>query len=163
MASEQVVPYKRSRFSTRLPTNRLYTPSHFWMVETEPGTWRVGFTRFATRMLGDFVEQGFGVKQGDAVSVGQTIGWIEGFKAVTDLYCVVTGEFVGPNPALREDITLADTDPYGKGWLYEVRGTPESNSLDVQGYTEMLDLTIDKMQEEVSGGASATDDPACET
>lgn len=163
MAQEQVVAYKRSRFSTRLPTDRLYAPSHFWMVETQPDAWRIGFTKFATRMLGDFVEQGFEVKAGDPVAVGQTIGWIEGFKAVTDLYCIIEGEFLGGNPALNEDITLADTDPYGQGWLYGVRGKPAANSLDVQGYVEMLDLTIDKMQSDAHGGSSQPQEDPCQT
>ncbi len=57
------------------------------------GLWRVGFTKFATRMLGDFVEHAFEPKVGDPVTVGQTIGWVEGFKALTDLYCVADGTF----------------------------------------------------------------------
>jgi glycine cleavage system H protein len=167
MADQKVIAYKRSRFSTRLPTDRLYTPSHFWTLEIEPGIWRVGFTKFATRMLGDFVEQGFEVKTGETVTVGQNIGWVEGFKAVTDLYCVITGEFLETNAALREDITLADTDPYGKGWLYAVRGNPEPNSVDVQGYTQLLDLAIDKIQQDPHAGATTESvpekDDACPT
>ena len=147
--------YKRSRFSSRLPIDRLYTPSHFWVAQTEPGVWRVGFTKFATRMLGDLVEHGFGVKAGDAVTVGQTIGWVEGFKALTDIYCVIDGQFVGTNPALEKDVTLTDSDPYGEGWLYAARGVPEPNSVDVHGYTQLLDLTIDKMQEKAGEGGSA--------
>src|SRR5215212_7185889 len=142
----QFVYYKRSRFSSRLPADRRYTPSHFWLLEVEAGLWRVGFTKFATRMLGDFVEHSFQVKVGEAVAVGQTIGWVEGFKALTDLFCVADGEFAGGNPALEQDVTLADSDPYGKGWLYAVRGTPDPQSTDVHGYAAMLDLTIDKMQ-----------------
>jgi glycine cleavage system H protein len=151
---KDTVYYKRSRFSSRLPTDRLYTPSHCWISQVEPGVWRVGFTKFATRMLGDLVEHGFAVKPGEAVTVGQAIGWLEGFKALTDLYCVVEGEFLGNNPALEQDVTLTDTDPYGQGWLYSVRGTPDPNSLDVQGYTQLLDLTIDKMREKAGEGES---------
>ena len=33
---------------------------------------------------------------------------------------------------LDADITLVDTDCYGQGWLYQVRGTPEPNSVDVK-------------------------------
>jgi glycine cleavage system H protein len=147
MGDEAVISYKRSRFSTRLPTDRLYTPAHFWVKEEEPGVWKVGFTKFATRMLGDFVELGFAVQPGERMEVGQTIGWVEGFKALTDLYSVFAGEFLGGNSSLDKDITLADHDPYGAGWLYRVRGTPEPNSVDVSGYIELLNLTIDKMQE----------------
>ena len=152
---KDTVYYKRSRFSSRLPVDRLYTPSHFWVAEVEPGVWRVGFTRFATRMLGDLVEHGFQVKPGDAVAVGQAIGWVEGFKALTDIYCVIDGEFVGPNPALEKDVTLTDGDPYGEGWLYAARGRPEPNSVDVHGYTQLLDLTIDTMQSKAGQGESA--------
>jgi glycine cleavage system H protein len=139
--------YKRSRFSSRLPTDRLYTQSHFWALQAEPRLWRIGFTKFATRMLGDLVEHGFTVKMCDPVTVGQTIGWIEGFKALTDLYCVADGEFAGANPALEQDVTLTDADPYGRGWLYAVRGTVDPSATDVHGYAAMLDLTIDKMKE----------------
>lgn len=142
----QVILYKRSRFQSRLPRGRRYTGSHFWLLEQEPGLWRIGFTRFATRMLGDMVEHGFEVKPGDAVTVGQTIGWIEGFKAMTDVYSVASGSFQGGNPEIEGDTTLIDKDPYGKGWLYLVRGSPDPNSTPVEGYIQMLDATIDKMQ-----------------
>jgi glycine cleavage system H protein len=142
----QVILYKRSRFQSRLPKGRLYTASHFWLLEIEPGLWRVGFTRFATRMLGDMVEHGFEVKKGDSVSVGQTIGWIEGFKAMTDLYSVASGTFEGGNPQIDNDTTQIDKVPYGEGWLYLVRGVPDPNSTPVEGYIKLLDATIDKMQ-----------------
>ena len=145
--SSENLYYKRSRFSSRLPVDRVYTPSHFWGLQVEAGLWHVGFTKFATRMLGDLVEHGFSVKPGENVSIGQTIGWIEGFKALTDLYCVADGEFIGGNPELEKDVTLTDSDPYGRGWLYAVRGTMDPSATDVHGYAAMLDLTIDKMKE----------------
>lgn len=143
--SEEVVRYKRSRFSTRLPATRRYTRSHYWLTEQQPGVWRVGFTKFATRMLGDLVEYSFAVHAHDRVEIGREIGWIEGFKAVTDIYCVVGGEFVRSNPELEQDITVAESDPYGAGWLYEVQGTERPESVDVNGYVAILDATIEKM------------------
>ena len=139
------IPYRRSRFSTQLPTDRRYTPSHFWLLETESGMWKVGFTRFATRMLGDLVEYGFEVKPGETVEIGQTIGWIEAFKAITDIFCVGTGEFIEANRLLEESPGTFDKDPYGAGWLYRFRGVPDPNTVDAAGYTSMLDLAIDKI------------------
>lgn len=138
--------YKRARFVTRLPAGRLYTAAHFWIARQENDLWRVGFTKFATRMLGELVEHAFEVKPGELVHVGQVIGWIEGFKAASDLYCVVEGEFHRGNADLERKITLMHTDPYGKGWLYEVRGDPEPASVDVEGYIEILDKTIDRLR-----------------
>lgn len=140
------VSYRRSRFSTRLPDDRRYTAAHFWLQEVEPGLWRVGFTQFATRMLGDLVEHGFEVKPDAPVALGDIVGWVEAFKAISDLYCAGTGTFAGGNPLLETDPTVFDKDPYGAGWLYTVRGEPDPAAVDVTGYTGLLDLAIDKVQ-----------------
>lgn len=140
------VYYKRSRFATRLPADRLYTAAHFWLVEAEPGLWRVGLTKFAARMLGDVVDLGFEVAAGDEIALGETIGWLEGFKARTDLYSVLTGRFESGNPRLETDIDVVDRDRYGEGWLYSVRGTPDPNATGVEGYVAVLDATIDRMR-----------------
>ena len=143
--TSETVAYKRSRFSTRLPAGYRYTPSHYWLLEVEPGMWRVGFTKFATRMLGDIVEFDFKVQAGAPIEVGQVLGWTEGFKAMSDIYSAACGEFLSANPALAGAITLIDHDPYGKGWLYSVRGTPDPRSTDVNGYIAVLDATVDAM------------------
>ena len=140
------ISYRRSRFSTKLPGDRVYTPSHFWLREVEPSLWQVGVTRFAQRMLGDLVEYGFEVKPGQAIALGETVGWIEAFKAMTDLYCVGIGTFEHSNPILEKDPRRFDIDPYGDGWLYAFRGQPDPNTVEAAGYTQILDLAIDKIQ-----------------
>ena len=125
--------------------DRIYTRSHYWLLETGPGIWKVGFTKFALRMLGDIVEYQFEPASGARLGIGDKIGWIEGFKAVSDIFSVAEGAFAGANPKLREDITLLESDPYGRGWLYSVEGTPEPDGVDVHGYVSILDATIDKM------------------
>jgi glycine cleavage system H protein len=135
--------YKRSHFVTHLPVNYLYSRSHFWLADQENGIWRVGLTKFATRMLGDMVDHGFETETNAEVTVGQIIGWVEGFKAISDIYCVAAGKFLGANPALREKISLIDKQPYAEGWLYSVRGAPDQKCFDVHGYKEHLDRAID--------------------
>ena len=137
--------YKRSRFATRLYSDRLYTAGHAWLRREDGDLWRIGFTKFATRMLGEAVEMNFEAKPGTMVETGQPVGWIEGFKAVTDLYAPFSGRFEGGNPELVKEIKLVQTDPSGRGWLYALRGTPTEGCLDVQGYVSVLDATIDKM------------------
>jgi glycine cleavage system H protein len=146
-ASEHTLLYRRARFVTRLPLGRLYSPSHFWIAEHEAGIWRVGFTRFATRMLGEIVEHEFQVETGAPVESGQIIGWIEGFKAISDIYSVAEGNFAGGNPVLTEEIELLGKEPYEAGWLYAIEGKPDSRCTDVHGYVGLLDATIDKMLE----------------
>ena len=116
--------------------------------EGSPGVWRVGFTKFATRMLGELVEARYEVSAGDPISSGQQIGYVEGFKAASDLFCVMEGAFVGGNPILEEDACIVKSSPYVDGWLYSVKGEPEETSVDVQGYYDHLEVLINKMQEE---------------
>ncbi len=139
------IPYNRSRFSTRLLEDRLYTAGHSWLEREDEEVWRVGFTKFAVRMLGEIVELGFETEPGATVETGQVIGWLEGFKAVTDMYSPLAGRFEGFNPAVDEQAALLSNDPYRRGWLFRVRGQPDDDCLDVHGYIALLDTTIDKM------------------
>jgi len=139
--------YRRAHFSTRLPVNCLYSPSHFWLAQRTDGVWRVGFTKFATHMLGEMVDHEFQTEVGSSLQPGQILGWIEGFKAISDLFCVGTGGFRDGNPDLGDQITLVNKDPYGAGWLYEFDGQPDAHCVDVRGYQTILDKTIDKLLE----------------
>ncbi len=147
--------YKRATFVTHLPADCLYSPSHFWLREIAPGHWRVGFTKFATRMLGEMVEVQWEKAEGAPVNSGEIIGSIEGFKAISDIYCVATGAFCGGNPALRGDIELVSREPYGGGWLYEFRGQPDAKCIDLTAYRALLDTTIDRILEKQQGEDSA--------
>lgn len=141
------VKFKRSRFVAHFPKNYLYSPSHFWLHEVESGLWRVGLTTFATRMLGEIVEFDVETAAESKVDVGQVIGWIEGFKATSDLFCVVRGELVGANEAALNDVESVCNRPFTDGWLYSVRGTPDPQATDIESYLEMLGETIDTMEE----------------
>jgi len=123
----------------------LYSPGHFWIARNNERTWRVGLTKFGSRMLGEMVDYGFEVGPGTAVTSGQVIGWIEGFKALSELLCVAAGELIGQNPALEHNITLINRDPYGAGWLYAVRGDPDPACMDVHAYAQLLDRVIDQL------------------
>src|SRR5437588_88552 len=109
---QKTVYYKRARFTTRLPLAHRFVPSHYWLSEESPGVWRVGLTKFATRMLGDLVECRFDRGPGDKVEAGDAIGTIEGFKAVSEIYCVAAGVFADVNAQLSADPSLLDLDPY---------------------------------------------------
>jgi glycine cleavage system H protein len=156
-ARDQTVYYRQSRFTTHLPIDRRYSAAHYWLLEESPGVWRVGLTKFATRMLGDIVEFEFSALPGAEIGVGDEIGSIEGLKAVTSVFAAGAGRFLGEGAPLRQDVTLAESDPYGKGWLYRLQGEPAPDTVDVHGYVAILDLTIDKMLTSRHAGAGEDD------
>ena len=144
-APNKTIFFKRSHFATQLPAEALYSPSHYWLQRDTDGAWRVGFSKFAVRMLGDLVDQSFDLAEGAVVQPGKIIGWIEGFKAISDIYCVVDGTFAGGNPALKGKLERINDDPYGEGWLYRAHGTPDRNCMPAQEYVNLLNATIDRM------------------
>ena len=140
--------FERAKFRTRLPRGRLYTAGHMWLFEAEPGLWRVGLTRFALRMLGEPVDLDFETERGARVSVGDVVGWLEGFKAVSDLYAPMAGTFEGGNPELDAGLDPVHRSAYERGWLFALRGEPAEDSVDAEGYASFLEATVDKMMEE---------------
>jgi glycine cleavage system H protein len=145
MSAPTTILYKRATFVTQLPVTHRYAPSHCWLSRTPDGLWEVGFTKFALRMLGELVDIQFDRAEGASIQPGDVLGTIEGFKAVSDLFCVGTGTFRGGNPALRNDLEILSREPYGAGWLYRFEGQPDERCLDVQGYQGLLDATIDRI------------------
>ena len=140
--------YKRATFVAHLPVRHRYTASHAWLGEdpASPGLWRVGLTRFALRMLGELVEVTYELGPGAPVCTGDIVGNIEGFKALSDLYCVVDGTYEGANPALANGLEPVTRDVH-RTWLYQVRGTPDPKTLDVHAYAGVLSATIDRILE----------------
>jgi len=138
--------YKRARFATHLPVEYLYSPSHFWIARKEGELWRVGLTKFATRMLGEMVDHGFAVEINAPVASGQIIGWVEGFKR--SRICLHCGGAVRwkQRPPQRRD-RVARKDPYSAGWLYAVTGKPDDKCVQIDAYVKILDKTIDKILE----------------
>ena len=139
--------YKRSNFVTHLPVDCLFSPSHFWVARIGGAHLRIGFTKFATRMLGEIVEVRFGKTPGAPLASGEIIGSIEGFKAISDIYSCACGAFAGGNPAVVSDAAAIGRDPYLNGWLYEVDGEPDDKCVPLDEYRAILDTTIDRILE----------------
>jgi glycine cleavage system H protein len=141
----RTVLYKRATFVTHLPVEHLYTPSHNWLSRVGEGEWRVGYTKFALRMLGELVDVKVEAKAGAAVEVGDVIGSIEGFKAISDIYCVGRGRFVTGNSGLTSGLEYVSEKPYDEGWIYQFAGEPDGRAMSLEGYRALLDETIDRI------------------
>ena len=102
------------------PEDLRYTPEHEWVRAGDGGVVRVGITSFAQDALGDVVYVSLPTV-GDTLAAGDACGEVESTKSVSDLYAPLTGEVTGVNEALDASPELVNSDPYGEGWMYELR------------------------------------------
>lgn len=122
------------------PDDLHYTADHEWVRESADGVVRVGITAFAQDALGDVVYVSL-PEVGDTVAAGDSVGEVESTKSVSDLYAPLAGEIVTVNEALDATPELVNSDPYGQGWMYEVRIedlSALSGLQDVTSYTASL-------------------------
>jgi glycine cleavage system H protein len=102
-----------------IPDDLHYTAEHEWVKVVGEGV-RVGITDHAQEALGDIVFVTLPAPGTQVVS-GQTLGEVESTKSVSDIYAPVTGEVLARNDALDARPELVNADPYGEGWMIEIR------------------------------------------
>jgi glycine cleavage system H protein len=107
-----------------IPEDLRYTDAHEWVrVSSEAlpaGVVRVGITDYAQLQLGDVVFVQL-PEVGSHLEAGTAVGEVESTKSVSELFAPVSGEVVARNEALDTEPELVNADPYGEGWLFDVR------------------------------------------
>ena len=117
-----------------------YTPDHEW-IKVDGDIATVGITHHAQDALGDvvFVEL---PEVGTSYDQKAVAGVVESVKAAADVYMPVSGEITEVNEALRDDPSLATSDPMEAGWFFKVRLADPSQLdalLDATAYTRLAD------------------------
>ena len=102
------------------PEELRYTAEHEWVRVTDTGTVVFGITDFAQDSLGDIVYVSLPAT-GASLSAGDACGEVESTKSVSDIYAPLTGEVVARNEALDGAPETVNSDPYGAGWMVELR------------------------------------------
>jgi len=84
---------------------------HVWVRDEGGGILTVGVTDPAITTK----------KVGRALERGQSVGTLESGKWVGPVPAPVDGEIIAVNPLISADPTLANSDPYGAGWVVKMQ------------------------------------------
>ncbi len=108
------------------PEDLKYSDSHEYLRVTGDRA-VIGITAFAIDELGDivFVEL---PAVGTVLQKDDPFGTVESVKAVSELYAMVSGEVVAVNQDIVDSPESLADDPYGDGWLIEVRMSDPSEA-----------------------------------
>ena len=118
-----------------IPAELHYTAEHEWVLRTGADTVRVGITDFAQDALGDVVFVQL-PDVGTEVTAGEAFGEVESTKSVSDLFAPLTATVAAVNGELDGDPQLVNSDPYGQGWLLELRADGDTLG---EGLAALLD------------------------
>lgn len=109
-----------------VPDDLRYSSDHLWArLVNGTSLIRVGITDFAQESLGDVVDVTL-PRLGETITAGQACGDIESVKSVNDLIAPVSGTVRTRNDDLASTPELVNSDPYGRGWIFEAEADPAS-------------------------------------
>nr|WP_086940276.1 glycine cleavage system protein GcvH [Thaumasiovibrio occultus] len=123
-----------------VPAELKFTNSHEWVRPEGDGVFTVGITDHAQSLLGDMVFIDLPDVE-DSFDAGDDCAVVESVKAASDVYAPLTGEIVAVNEELESNPEAVNSDPYGDGWLYQIRVDSEdelTDLLDAESYQELI-------------------------
>ena len=103
----------------KTPDNAKYTENDEWII-VEGDTANIGLTDYAQDQLSDVVFADL-PSVGDTLTKGETFATVESVKAASDVYAPASGEIVAVNDALDDAPETINSDPFGAGWLVQIK------------------------------------------
>jgi glycine cleavage system H protein len=125
-----------------VPEDYYYTKEHEW-AQVDENIVTVGITEFAQNQLGEVVYVDL-PEEGQKVTQGTTFGVVESVKAVSDLYCPVSGTVIEVNTALMDDPAALNDDPINEGWLVRIEMDSEKELANLMRAPDYKKLIADK-------------------
>lgn len=124
----------------KYPSHLKYTKDHEWAL-VEGNTATIGITFHAQDALGEivFIEL---PAVGKTLNRGDTFGVVESIKAVSDLYCPISGKVLSINSKLVDDPGQTNSDPYNAAWMVkiEIANPAElAELMDANTYQKLVD------------------------
>ncbi len=120
------------------PADLKYTKDHEW-VRLDGAQAHIGITDYAAKSLGDIVYLEL-PEVGRTFARGDVFGTVESVKAVSELYCPVSGEVTEVNTKLAEKPEAVNSDPHGS-WMIAVKVTDEADAKELLDAAQYTDLT----------------------
>jgi glycine cleavage system H protein len=104
----------------RLPENFRYHPGHTWALSESPSLVRVGLDDFASKLVGKIDRLAL-PQRGQWIRQGQKIATFFRNGESVDMVSPIEGSISDVNDGIARNPKLAQSDPYGEGWLVTVQ------------------------------------------
>ena len=120
------------------PEDRRYHSGHLWVRRTGRGRVRVGVDAFGGRLLAA-IDGVILPPPGTPIRRDAALCWVHDGADVVPLRSPVTGRITVTHGLVRHRPTVLSDDPYGDGWLFEVRVRTGTGAGPAAAMTGLLD------------------------
>ncbi|MDX1694807.1 MAG: glycine cleavage system protein GcvH [Ketobacteraceae bacterium] len=130
---------------SNIPSELRYLSSHEWVRVDDDDIATIGITDHAQDAMGDlvFVET---PEVGTTLAASDEAGVVESVKAASDIYSPVSGEVIAVNENLEDSPESVNQDPYGDGWMFQIKMSDPSeldSLLTSDDYADLIDSEDD--------------------
>ena len=128
------------KFIFRVKQGYLYSAAGVWVaLDAATGAARVGLSDYTQQSSGDVAFVGL-PEPGRRVRAGKELATVETIKVDLEVQAPCDGEVITANEALADAPELINQDPYGRGWLVELRPAqwPVDGLLDAEQYLAVM-------------------------
>lgn len=139
-----------------IPQGIYFNKNHTWTHLGESGAAKVGVDDFLQHVIGDL--QLSGLKDpGHFIKKGELLAEIEQEGKQLKVYSPISGEILETNAMLVENPEMINSDPYEKGWLYQIKPSnwmkETSSCLLAEKAIEWSDKELSRFKDFLSLGA----------
>lgn len=135
MRAKGIPAEKRREVLAKVQEQMLYTLKHAWAQITPEGNIRVGLSDYAARHLKGIAHV-LTESAGKEINKMDPIGVVETWMFMFDIYAPISGKIVKVNEELKNEPYLINEDPYGKGWILEIK--PKNSTVLEEEISDLL-------------------------
>jgi glycine cleavage system H protein len=103
-----------------IPQGIFYNRNHTWSYLEKSGNAKVGLDDLLLHITGEVNIRHLKIP-GDTISRGDLIAEIDQNGKSLRIYSPISGKILNSNALLKENCGLLNEDPYGKGWIFDIK------------------------------------------
>jgi glycine cleavage system H protein len=104
----------------RIPQGLFYSKNHTWTHLEKSGNANVGLDDLLVHITGEMNFRNLR-NPGETIRKGERLAEFEQQNKHLSIFSPISGKIINVNHALVEEPALLNEDPYGKGWLYQIK------------------------------------------
>jgi glycine cleavage system H protein len=106
----------------KVPQGIFYSKNHTWAYLEKSGIAKVGLDDLLLHITGEVSLHQLKTP-GESISKGELLAELDQNGKTLSIFSPISGKILNPNPDLNENRYWLNEDPYGKGWIYNIKPT----------------------------------------